>query len=72
MLSSKYGFGQSMDCLGQSVDPYIEQAIHGLSKHKNCDRICKKGDNMRIINTKIRHCKTGSNFENLTNDKVGI
>ena len=51
MLSSKYGFGPSMDCLGQSVDPYIEQAIHGLSKHKNCDRICEKGDNMRIINT---------------------
>ena len=25
MLSSKYGFGQSMDCLGQSMDPYFEQ-----------------------------------------------
>ena len=35
MLSSKYGFGQSMDCLGQSMDPYFERAIHGLSKHKN-------------------------------------
>ena len=32
MLSSKYGFGQSMDCLGQSMDPYFERAIHGLSK----------------------------------------
>ena len=39
MLSSKYGFGQSMDCLGQSMDPYFEQAIHGLSKHKMTHRV---------------------------------
>ena len=38
MLSSKYGFGQSMDCLGQSMDPYFERAIHGLSKHKMTHR----------------------------------
>ena len=35
MLSSKYGFGQSMDCLGQSMDPYFERAIHGLSMAQN-------------------------------------
>ena len=38
MLSSKYGFGQSMDCPGQSMDPYFERAIHGLSKHKMTHR----------------------------------
>ena len=38
MLSSKYGFGQSMDCLGQSMDPYFERAIHRLSKHKMTHR----------------------------------
>ena len=38
MLSLKYGFGQSMDCLGQSMDPYFERAIHGLSKHKMTHR----------------------------------
>ena len=24
-----------MDCLGQSMDPYFERAIHGLSKAQN-------------------------------------
>ena len=38
MLSSKYGFGQSMDYLGQSMDPYFERAINGLSKHKMTHR----------------------------------
>ena len=27
-----------MDCLGPSMDPYFERAIHGLSKHKMTHR----------------------------------
>ena len=38
MFSSKYGFGQSMVCLGQSMDLYFERAIHELSKHKMAHR----------------------------------
>ena len=37
MLSSKYGFGQSMDKV--AMDPYFERAIHGLSKHKITHRV---------------------------------
>ena len=32
-----------MDCLGQSMDPYFEQAIHGLSKHKMTQNDTQRG-----------------------------
>ena len=56
--------------LKRNISPYCPPShVHVII----CDRIYEKGDNLRIINTEIRHCyKTGSNFENLTNDKVGI